>query len=133
MKRETGMKQLFFTVALCFVFAVVGYADGCSDLCNACQKSPTDIRTCCKAESACYQNGAQKCGAAEGKCELLKSRGGDGDDYNNRQHFPVMNERRVRQEIERQVDNDINDYRNFQQQQAQLGRGQFNPINHIEL
>jgi hypothetical protein len=111
------MKQLALTVALCFAFAVVGYADRCSDLCNACKRSPRDISTCCQAESACYRNGVQDCSAAEGKCDSLKFGGGNGDNYDNHQHFPVFNEWRREQEAREVADRAIYNFQNLQQQQ----------------
>lgn len=114
------MKQLVLTVALSFVFAVVGYADRCSDLCNDCTNK-RDVSTCCQALSAC--NG--KCDAAQKNCPLERGGDGNGDDYNNRQHFPAMNERQVRQEVQRGVDNAIYNFQNPQQQQGWFGGGQF--------
>lgn len=114
------MKQLALTVALCF--AVVGYADRCSDLCNACKRSPRDISTCCQAENACYENGRQNCGEAKGKCKSLEGVGGSGDNYDNNQHYPVFNERWQEQEAREIADRAIYNFQNLQQQQWGGGR-----------
>jgi hypothetical protein len=116
------MKKLFLTVALSFVFAVLGYADRCSDLCKACKESPKDVSTCCQALSC-----NKKCVAAQGNCPIERGGGGNGDDYNNnnRQHFPARNERQVRQEAREAVDRAIHNFQNFQQQQGLFAGVQF--------
>jgi hypothetical protein len=75
---------------MCCTFSVVSYADRCSDLCNECKKSPSDLSTCCQAENACYENKVQKCKAAIDSCKSLEGVGGDGDDYGNNQYRPVF-------------------------------------------
>jgi hypothetical protein len=116
--KETEMKQLVLSVAFCFAFVVVGYADRCSDLCNACRKSPRDISTCCQADIACDR----KCDVAYGKCGSLNSGGGNGDNHDNNQHFPAFNEREVRREVQGGVDRAI---WNYQQNQQHRWGGQF--------
>jgi hypothetical protein len=115
------MKKIVLAVALCFTFVIVVYADRCSDLCNDCTNK-RDISTCCQALSAC--NG--KCKEARDTCKFVGSGDGNGDDHNNRKHFPVMNERQVRQEAGEAVDRAIHNF-NFQNPQQQQGwfGGQF--------
>jgi hypothetical protein len=104
-------KKFILTFALCFAFAITGHADMCSELCNECEKSQLrDVSTCCQAESDCYINGIQKCVVAKGTCKRLESGAGSGDNYDNHQHYPVFNERQVRQEVREVVDMGIRNY-----------------------
>jgi hypothetical protein len=106
------MKRLVLTVAFCFAFVVVSYADRCSDLCDKCGKSPDDISTCCQADIACNR----KCAAAYGKCGSFNGGGGNGENHDNNQPFPAFNEREVRQEVQGRVNEAIQNYQQNQQQ-----------------
>lgn len=120
-------KVALTTIAFLFAFAILGYADRCSELCNQCEKNPRDIRTCCQAENACYENGRQKCSAARGACKYLEGVGGNGDNGGNDQYFLAFNERRVRREVREGVDKAIRNYQqnfqNPQQPRARVGFG----------
>jgi hypothetical protein len=73
------MKRLVLTVALCFTFAAVGHAGGCSDLCNECKKTKLSS-VCCSAHIACAGN----CKAAS-KDDCPKSDWNTEDDNRHRQ------------------------------------------------
>ncbi|MDR3257153.1 MAG: hypothetical protein LBT18_05910 [Endomicrobium sp.] len=61
------MKKFVLAVLLCCAFAGVGNAERCSELCAACEKSQSkDIKTCCKAETACHGN----CDAVKYPCPI---------------------------------------------------------------
>jgi hypothetical protein len=111
------MKQLILTVAFCFAFVVVGYADRCSDLCDKCGKTQ-NIGICCNAADACNE----KCSIAKQICGSFKGGGGNGENHDNNQHFPAFNEREVRREVQGRVDRAI---WNYQQNPQHRWGGQF--------
>jgi hypothetical protein len=111
------MRQLVLAVALCFVFAVVGYADRCSDLCDKCKRTRSN-NVCCLAHRAC----AGFCkDASEKNCQQSDSNNNNEDDNRRRQPVFAPNfDREVRREIQRDDDRAI---LNFNQNQIRVGFG----------